>query len=120
MYQEQHRVLRPESPAPLPPAPPTTPTPVTPKSYPFLNHALSPMSGRTSIPLTQLTASSPHHPRQKSKPFIFIITSRQLLRFITFLIREFNVPTRLPPPSIRPTNPQSTHLILQSSRNVRQ
>ena len=55
MYQEQRRIMRPGSPVPLPPAPPTTPTPVTPKSYPFLNHALSPMSGRTSILHSRLT-----------------------------------------------------------------
>src|SRR5271170_722191 len=112
MYQEQHRVLRPESPAPLPPAPPTTPTPGTPKSYPFLNHALSPMSGRTSIPSQPTNHHSPHHPREKGKPIFLIITSRQLLRLITFLIRQFHVLTRLPPPSIRSTNPQSTHVIL--------
>ena len=44
MYQEQLRNSRPVSPAPRAPTP-ATPTPVTPKTYPFLPHAISPISG---------------------------------------------------------------------------
>lgn len=50
MYGDQARSSTPLPPPPPPPSTPTLQPPVTPKSYPFLSHVRSPMSGRNALP----------------------------------------------------------------------